>query len=273
MTSGSFPPAVDEGCGVDVYLRGSGSGDDGLDFIEARPPTDLGFEFGDCVFDLVAASGELAQDLIGDAVDLPGSGAAASPAHANGVREPVAHLDGGERRCGLGVGVEAPGVEGPAVAVFVDDGVGDDVVVMRERVQGAAGEVPERGDRQPANEHRLAVGSGGRGVQLEVVEPAVVAGLDRGEDVLADGVVAEQGEDAEGLLGGEGEVVADSHCRSDTPFEERDEFPTGDDPLAAVRGGRTTTSRFGFCRRRSLSRWTRAVAFPGGDTVRGCSAW
>ena len=59
-------------------------------------------------------------------------------------RELVAHLGGGERGGGVGVAVEAAGVERPVAAVGEGDGVGDDVVVVGERVERPGGEVPER---------------------------------------------------------------------------------------------------------------------------------
>ena len=75
------------------------------------------FELAEGVVDLVAPPGELAQHRVGDAGDLPAALAAGPPADPEAAGELVAHLGGGQRRGGLGVPVEAAGVEGAAAAV------------------------------------------------------------------------------------------------------------------------------------------------------------
>ena len=71
---------------------------------------------------------------IGDPGDLPAAVAPGPPADPEAAGELVAHLAGRQRGGGLGVSVEAPGIQRAAAALAVLDGVGDHVVMVRERV-------------------------------------------------------------------------------------------------------------------------------------------
>ena len=151
---------------------------------------------------------ELGEDGVVDAVDLPAALAAGTPPNPEPGRQLVAHLGGGQRGGGVGVAVEAAGVERPAGPVGEGDGVGDDVVVVGERVQRPRGEMPERRHRPPGRRDGLPADPSRRGVLFEPTHRPVVAVLDRAEHRRGDLRATEEGEDAEGLLGGEGEVVA-----------------------------------------------------------------
>ena len=65
--------------------------------------------------------------------------------------------------------------------VLIHNGVGDDVVVVDERVQAPRGEVMERRSGPARHADHLSDGAGGGGVVLEPAQPGVVGGLDRGE--------------------------------------------------------------------------------------------
>ena len=71
------------------------------------------------------------------------------------------------------------------------------------------------------------------GVAFEPAHPGVVGGLDRGEGLVADLGAAEEGEHADGLLGGGGDVVADPHGRAAAPVGVGGEVGPGD-PVVAV---------------------------------------
>ncbi len=160
--------------------------------------------------------------------------AGGAPHHPEVPGETPPHLSGRQRgRLGR-VPVQAPAIQRPPVAVLVDGAVGDHVVVVGERVERPAGEVPERRRCPPPGSHRLATCPRGRRVRLEVCEAEIVAGLDGVEHGAAGGVVAEEREDAEGLLGGEGEVVADPHRGGMATFQERDKVATPHTPVALV---------------------------------------
>ena len=118
-----------------VVLRRAGSQHDVFDFARVCPPSDLFFEFAEGVVDLVSAFRELADHLVADAVDLPAGLSARSPSHPEFVGELTAHLRSRERRGGLRVVIEGTGVECPVGAIRKTDGVGDHVVVVRERIE------------------------------------------------------------------------------------------------------------------------------------------
>src|SRR3546814_13426453 len=93
--------------------------------------------------------------------------------------------------------------------------------------------MPERGEGHSPSQDRLASLACAGGVVLEVGKSGVVPDLDRVEDGASGGVVTEEGENAEGLLGREGEVEADADRGCVATFEERGELSSGDDPLVA----------------------------------------
>ena len=81
VAGGALAPRGDEVVGGGVLLGGSGAQHDVLDLAGMRAAADLGFELGEGVVDLAAALRELADDLVGDAVDLPAARAAGPPPH------------------------------------------------------------------------------------------------------------------------------------------------------------------------------------------------
>ena len=194
---------------------------------------DLGFELGQRVVDLGAALRELADDLLCDAVDLPTAGTAGSPPDPQPLGELVAHLGRGERGRGLCVRVQGPGPQAPVGPVFGAGGVDDHVVMVRERVERPGGEVPERRHREALRGDGLAVDATDRRVVFEPANRPVVPGLDRAEHSLPSGRVTEEGEHAEGLLGGERQVVGDAHRGWTAAFEELREMLAGHEPPAS----------------------------------------
>ncbi len=168
-----------------------------------------------------------------DAVDLPATGSARRPpADTDVMRQLVAHLGRREGRGRVGVTVETTGIETAVAPVGEGDGVGDHVVMVGERVQRSRSEVPERCCHPTLRLHRLAVDASEGGTVLEPGHGPVVRVLDRPENSGAGVGVAEQGQHAEGLLGGEGDVEPDPHGRWSTSFEELGEVFAGHEPLA-----------------------------------------
>ena len=108
VVGGSLSPCRDQVIGGGVVLRRPGAQHDVFDLVGVRATTDLGFEFGECVVDLVAPLGELTDDRVVDAGDLPAALAARPPTDTERGGELVAHLGGGQRGGGVGVGVEGP---------------------------------------------------------------------------------------------------------------------------------------------------------------------
>jgi hypothetical protein len=129
--------------------------------------------------------------------------------------------------------VEAPGVQGAAAAVAVLDGVGDHVVVVWERVERPARRVPERRDGPPCGRNRFAVGAGDRRVVFEPVQGPVVAEADRVQHLLSGRASGQEGEDAEGLLGSECEVIAHPYRRWSPPVEVGGELVASHEPAPA----------------------------------------
>ena len=86
VAGGALAPRGDEVVGGGVLLGGAGAQHDVLDLAGMRAAADLGFELGQGVVDLGAALRELADDLVGDAVDLPAAGAAGPPPHPERLR-------------------------------------------------------------------------------------------------------------------------------------------------------------------------------------------
>ncbi|QXC60558.1 hypothetical protein KSP35_19890 [Aquihabitans sp. G128] len=203
-----------------------------IDIVWLRTSADGLFELGECFVDLGPPAREVPEHGVRDPVDFPGPGSSDAPADAQG-GETVSHLDCGDRGCGLCVAVEVSGIECPSFTVGADDGVGDHVVVVGERVEGSAGEVLERGNRPPGPLEGLTPHSGRGGTLLEPAERHIVSPADRAEHCLAHVGLGQQGEDAEGFLGGEGHVVADPHCWWPPPVHELDEIVPPDEPPAS----------------------------------------
>src|SRR3546814_10686862 len=131
----------------------------------------------------------------------------------------------------LRVLVEAPGIERAVAAVGETDCVGDHVVVMRERVERAGREVSERRDHPSVPFDPATLDAAGRDLFFEPPERPVVPGLDRVENGVSGWGVAEEGEHTAGLLGRQGEVVADAHRGWSTTLEEPGEVLAGHQPL------------------------------------------
>jgi hypothetical protein len=78
---------------------------------------------------------ELVQHRVWDAGDLPVAVAGGPPTDAEPAGQFPAELGGGDRRRGRDAAVQPAGVQSAVLAVLVDHGVGDDIVVVHERVQ------------------------------------------------------------------------------------------------------------------------------------------
>ena len=88
----------------------------------------------------------------------------------------------------------------------------------------------ERCHREPFGRDRLVVDAAD-GAVADPVDRPVVARLDRAEHRLAGRVTTKESEDAEGLLGRQGEVVGDAHRWGTAAFEEPGEVLPRHEPL------------------------------------------
>lgn len=116
--------------------------------------------------------------------------------------------------------VEGLGVQRPSFAADRLDAVGHHVVVMGEGIEGPAGEMAKRRRRPSLHRDDLASHPGGASL-LPPGQGEVVAGLDGIEHRGAYVIGPEEGQHAEGLLGGQREVEADPHRRRGAPSHER----------------------------------------------------
>ena len=123
-------------------------------------------------------------------------------------------------------------------------GVDDDVVVVREGIERAGGEVAEGRDHEPFGRNRFAVDAADSPV-LEPADRPIVPGLYRTEHRFACRRVPEQGEDTERLLGREREVVGDANRGRPPSFQKVSQMIAGDQPspLGAAMGDEERPTR------------------------------
>ena len=75
--------------------------------------------------------------------------------------------------------VQGPGVQRPHCALIVDDGVGDDVVMVMMRIQRPARAVDERRRQQTLGVDDLAAAAGDRGDLVEMSDRGAVGDIER----------------------------------------------------------------------------------------------
>ena len=132
---GSLPPLRQQLGRVDGGLVAAGVGPDSSFFVVADLAAELCFQGVADFADVAVAAGELLDHGVADAGDLPHAVGSLPPAEPEVAQLPAGR-GGGQRRRRRGVQVQGAGVEGADPAEVVDDGVGDDVVVVRVRVEG-----------------------------------------------------------------------------------------------------------------------------------------